>query len=84
MFRRFIALAAGDDTPRGGSERFSLLHSARCMFASSDEDDIKEIIESEGEYYFADLQFGQKRDLSKYEPLTEETFYKLLYGWLRA
>ncbi len=61
------------------------LHGNRILlFASSDEDDIKEIIESEGEYYFTDLQFGQKRDLSKYEPLTEETFYKLLYAWLRA
>jgi len=61
------------------------LHGNRILlFASSDEDDIKEIIESEGEYYFTDLQFGQKRDLSKYEPLTEEAFYRLLYGWLRA
>ncbi|MEG3116979.1 hypothetical protein R3F72_17860 [Salinicola sp. 4072] len=61
------------------------LHGNRILlFASSDEDDIKEIIESEGEYYFTDLQFGQKRDLSKYVPLTEETFYKLLYAWLRA
>ncbi|OLO05075.1 MULTISPECIES: hypothetical protein [Salinicola] len=61
------------------------LHGNRVLlFASSDEDDIKEIIESEGEYYFTDLQFGQKRDLSKYVPLNEETFYKLLYAWLRA
>lgn len=54
------------------------------LFASSDEDDIKEVIASEGEYHFNELQFGQKRDLSSYTPLTEINFYKLLYGWLKA
>lgn len=54
------------------------------LFASSDEDDIKEVIESDGEYHFGDLQFGQKRDLSSYTPLNEINFYKLLYSWLRA
>ncbi|WP_110656508.1 hypothetical protein [Salinicola halimionae] len=61
------------------------LHGNRIlMYASSDEDDIKEIIESEGKYYFTDLQFGQKRDLSKYTELDETVFYKLLYAWLRS
>jgi hypothetical protein len=61
------------------------LHGNRILlYASSDEDDIKEIIESEGKYYFTDLQFGQKRDLSKYTELDETVFYKLLYAWLRS
>jgi len=61
------------------------LHSNRILlYASSDEDDIKEVVESEGKYYFTDLQFGQKRDLSKYTELDEMAFYKLLYAWLRS
>lgn len=61
------------------------LHGNRILlYASSDEDDIKEIIESEGKYHFTDLQFGQKRDLSKYAELDETAFYKLLYAWLRS
>lgn len=53
------------------------------LFSTSDEDDVKEIIESEGRYYFSDLQFGHKRHLSQYDIFTEEEFYKLIYGWVR-
>ncbi|WP_110670405.1 hypothetical protein [Salinicola halophilus] len=53
------------------------------LFATSDEDDVKEIIESDGEHYISDLQFGHKRHLSQYDTLTEEIFYKLLYAWLK-
>lgn len=61
------------------------LHGSRVLlYSSADEDDIKEIIKSEGEYYFTELQFGQKRDLSRYDQLTDVSFYKLLYRWLRT
>ncbi|NRB54421.1 MAG: hypothetical protein HRU39_00360 [Salinicola sp.] len=61
------------------------LHGSRILlYSSSDEDDIKEVIESEGEFYFTELQFGQKRDLSRYHQLTDTAFYKLLYRWLRT
>ncbi|MDH4571006.1 hypothetical protein [Salinicola acroporae] len=61
------------------------LHGSRILlYSSADEDDIKEIIKSEDEYYFTELQFGQKRDLSRYHQLTDVSFYKLLYRWLRT
>ncbi|WP_251977570.1 hypothetical protein [Salinicola avicenniae] len=54
------------------------------LFASSAEEDAKEIIRSEEGYHYSDLQFGQKRHLSQYAPFTAEAFYKLLYAWLRV
>ncbi|WIX32280.1 hypothetical protein QO259_15940 [Salinicola sp. JS01] len=54
------------------------------LYASTDEDDIKEVVEAEGAYRYSDLQYGQRRDLSQYDTLSEETFYRLLYGWLKA
>ncbi|KFF48373.1 hypothetical protein GY26_14190 [Gammaproteobacteria bacterium MFB021] len=54
------------------------------LYASTDEDDIKEVVEAEGAYRYSDLQYGQRRDLSQYDTLSEEAFYRLLYGWLKA
>ncbi|GHB33142.1 hypothetical protein [Salinicola rhizosphaerae] len=54
------------------------------MYSTADEEDVKEILHAEENYYYADLQFGQKRHLSQYSPLIAENFYKLLFAWLRV
>lgn len=79
-----LILSFGSCKVHAGPEEQYLNGHRVLLFASSDEDDIKEIVESEGEFRFADLQFGQKRDRSKYDLFDETAFYKLLYSWLRA